>query len=68
MQVMCDVVASQPTAMLSTLDALLRSNAEAEATNTIYYRRMQLYPSVPGVHVPGLLRLSQQMVITGMSR
>jgi hypothetical protein len=63
-QVLCDVVASQPTVMMSTMDALLRANAVAEASNTIFYRRLQLYASPPGSHVPELLRLSQQAVIT----
>jgi hypothetical protein len=64
-QVLCDVIASQPTVMMSTMDAIVRANAVAEASNTIFYRRLQLYGgSSPPGSVPELLRLSQQAVIT----
>lgn len=50
--------------MLSTLDALLRSRAEAEAVNMIYSRRLQVYQVPEGIKLPELLRLVQEVIIS----
>jgi hypothetical protein len=62
-----ELLSKQPTAMLSTLDALVRSRAEAEAANKVYARRMQLFQAPPGVYIPELIQLNAQLVTYSMS-
>jgi hypothetical protein len=57
MDLLSDLIAKQPTIMLSSLDALLRSKAVTEAANSVFCRRVYLYNTPPGIHIPELLRM-----------
>lgn len=61
------LIVQQPTVMLSTLDALLRTRAETEAASKWYIRRLQLYHPPPGITLPEMLSLMALQVRSSTS-
>lgn len=57
-----DLIAKQPTVMLSTLDALLRARAEAELTDRVFTRKLEMTPTPPGIKLPEMLRIMHDVL------
>jgi len=60
--VFADLIAKQPTVMLSTLDALLRARAEADATDRAFTGKVQMTPVIPGMKLPEMLRVMHEVL------